>query len=160
MASHSSDVLTELVEQSECVAREGTEILVERALTDPNYIDSALETARSALTHVLEREDPPVDSITEPLPELFFAYPDVAEQFLEPLSRMANHEDPAVRREGIRCLGCLGVQQSVDTAYVGSIVAAGLADENEDVQKTTQFPLSPRRTGRCRAGRQAPATDR
>jgi len=78
MASHNSDVLTELVEQSECVAREGTEILVERALTDPNYIDPALETARSALTHVLEREDPPVDSITEPLPELFFAYPDAS----------------------------------------------------------------------------------
>ncbi len=141
MPSHEAKTLLKVLEQNQTIATALPETLLELAADGAVPREDVLDAIAATFRQLVEQGGDP-QRITEPFPELLQLFPELSGYTIEPLTRMAHHEDSAFRRRAIRCLGFVGAVEPIDRRLATDQVAAAITDENEGVQTTALWSLA------------------
>jgi len=141
MPSHETNTLLKVLEQNQTIATELPETLLELAADGAVPREDVLDAIATTFRQLVEQGGDP-QRITEPFPELLQMFPELSGYTIEPLTRMAHHEDPDFRRGAIRCLGFIGALEPIDRRLATDQGAAAMPDEKNWVKTTALWSLA------------------
>lgn len=133
--------LLELLRRDKQCAKTLAGPLAELALEQPVHASEATEALTTSLKWVTDYSAQP-EPLTNAIVKVIPAYPKTTDQLVEPLTRMTAHEEPAIRKEGYRCVGCLGALTRADSFYLADLLTEGIVDDEPVVRKAALWGLT------------------
>lgn len=141
MTEPETDTLVSIVEQNDKIATEAPVALAELDTQRNLDADTVVSVVSAALSKAV-RDAECLERVTERLPELFVKYPELRTEALEPLCRMAVHDDPTVREQGIRSLGFLGARGTDEREIAVETIAQALQIAHPATQQVALWSLT------------------